>query len=424
LARFRTLLFPASQLISAGCALLIWLVIAIAIPADVQETAIGSFTFGVPTSLVVTLGLSYVVPNFFRGSPPPARRGSGEWSGVVRLAMGLCIATQTSGLALVALADQSDVGLILGASLNVAALIALGVLLAQVARSGDRLGFTMLGLAATPLVGAIWLVSLWSSGGGQKTTVWACCLMAGASIVLCVPLAPYARLSAQSRGGIRPALIGALPLIPHLAAFGLLVQGLRVVAILQNADPQELLAAHSIMLTISIGLTIIASVSSYLGPRLQASDEARYADELARSIKLFVGAGIVASAAALGALALAELSGAASGVDAQTYLCSAVVVLAISGYYSLSIQFMRNLSTLPLAASSALAVVLLMSPTLVGQSGSSIPPILNYTGAVLALVTSVALYALLGLYRGRSFRFGALVPVAPVLVLLAGTFWW
>lgn len=421
-ARSRAIWFPLSQVLSAAAALSGWLALSVTAPSSDQVVPIGSYTFGVPGGLVASLGIAYVVPNYFRDHGAADRRGTGPWSTPARVAVASCLAVDGAGLLALVASEGRTPWLTTAAACAVAALLALGVLLAQIGRASDRIGLTVAGLATSPGVAAIWLGAVVALDGRTAATVAAVLAMVVGSGLVVACLRPYLGRTGGTPGVVGHVLRAALPMVPHLVCFGILVQGVRVVAIFGD-DAELTTDAHQVMLVISVGLTLLASVNSYLGPRLQSAARPDYPRLRAAATRAFVVAGpatgLVVLAGLWGTSVLGLVSLDARGV---TFVAAAYVAAAFAAYYSLSAQFVRELMTVPLAAASALALAALLAIAAALPLRDLDQMLGAYAAAVTVLVAVLLALAVATSRRQRDrYALGGLVPLVPFgVALLAG----
>lgn len=356
--RLRPAFFPVSQIVSAGTALVAWLIIGAKVDPTDQEIAIASYAIGAPVGLVASLGIAYLLPNLFRGAALGPRGNSGPWSRPTRIAILSCAVCYVAGIVLLSF-SQWRTAAVSGSALVVAAVLGLSVLVAQIGRSVDSLGLTVLGLCGAPTVSLAWLAAL-SFVPQSHAAFVAAALMSAWVLVQLALLVPFVR--SAGRGVSESGLLSrSLPLVPHLLFFGLLMQGVRAVALV-DGDAVTLSDAHNLMLIISIGMTLLASINGYLSPKLQASSEADLAGRLDSSMTVYAVSGIAAAAVTVIAYVSMASAGVIRPAASDTAGMVAYCVIAASAYYSISSQFLRDFSTVPLAISSGAAAGGLLLP--------------------------------------------------------------
>lgn len=394
MARWRSAVFPLSQIASAGIALALWLVIGELANSSVRQIAISSYAFGVPGSLVASLGISYVLPNTFRSTAVGQRRGGGPWSKPLRVALGVSALISAGGAILSFVPDASYRVHVVAASLAVAGTIATGVTVAQVGRTTDRLGLAMLGQFMVPAVAAIWLTSYYISDSDVQQIRLSCTLMLGCAALLASLLVPYLRRCERGDDEDLNRLFRAAGiLLPHLLLFGILMQGVRIIAVIDGSSSDEVGDAHNLMLAVSVGYTLLASINSYVAPRLQAVREDEYSEELSKALKVYAVAGVAGVICVWTTIGLFSLGSFLSEIDLATYVFVAASLIAIAAYYSMSAQFMRILRTAPLTMASAVGVLTLTIPVAVGAQLTFDRSVSNMAAAALTLLVVMTMFS-------------------------------
>lgn len=354
----RRLAFPAAQLASAGLAFIAWFYLSFRANSEFQELPITALTYGTPLSLVTTAGLAYTFPNLYRGIPEKARRESGAWSA----SLAICLTTTSTcviiGVVLSAL--DSQLLNILGAVFSMTGILGIGIVVAQVGRATSRLFPVFLGALAAPLVPMAWVVGNEFGAPARHVNFLASIAAVFLCLLICLTLNRQAVPSQRSDfASVRPQLCRALPLVPHLVLFGLLIQGVRLTGT-WSGDDEILLLSHQVALCASIGYTLLASFNSILTVSLQTESDTGYGVALSRTLNHFVVVGTSAAMLSASAVLFLCLGGTLGTKSLIIAPLIALSVCNVAFYYSLSCQLMRDGRTSALPVSSGAAVVALI----------------------------------------------------------------
>lgn len=409
MALWRHGVYPLSQISNAGLTLVLWLTIGHLADTEAKQVAISSYTFGVPGSLIATLGIAFVLPNTFRSTASDQRTGPGPWSKPLRIALAASSLVCAAGIALCLLPTQTYKVQVTGATMTMAATIAVGIAGAQVGRTANRLWLVLVGQFAVPLTAIIWLVSIWAGGSDETRVRLACFLMALCLGLLVVPLAPYLGGHHTDAETLRPLLVASVVLLPHLLMFGIVVQGVRLLAVVGGKPPEFIQGAHVLMLAVSVGLTLLASINSYVAPNLQSAADENYATRLRGALRIYSAAALGAVLSVWGAIWIFGRISLLTSINLTGYLYVGISLVSVAAYYSVSAQCMRDLNTKPLTVASTSSAIILVLPTLLGAKLTFNGMLSNFAMATLALALIMSLIG--ALQRDRNTRFSISIPL-------------
>lgn len=401
--------YPLSQVANASLALFLWLIIGTLSKTDAREVAISSYALGVPASLMATLGIAFVLPNTFRATALTERNGPGPWSKPLWIAVAASAIFCAAGTALCIVPGPTH-KLLAGTTMTMAAFIAVGTAVAQVGRTVGQLWLTLAGQLAVPTTAFIWLISIYLFETDTSRIRVAGFLMTGGWALLALTLAPFLGKYHATAAAWQPLIVASATLLPHLLMFGVLLQGVRILAVLAAKPPEFVQTAHVLMLAVSGGLTLLASINSYIAPYLQSASEATYRKKLHASLRIYTSAAIAVVMGvwlAIWAFTKASLLADTSGA---TYFYVAIALLSVAAYYSMSAQWMRHLNTTPLIVASTCSAATLTIPTLIGAQLSLDGMVCNF--AIAALVLSAIMSFIGVLLRDCEIRFWTWLPVA------------
>jgi hypothetical protein len=311
----RLLSFVGVQLAGGVLGFAAWATLS-GISLDAFNLASAALTVGMIVYLPLTLGLIAILPNYFRSGAGMNDAKVGR--SVVRLVAIVGLSTSLLGVAI------SGGGLYtLGTATAFAGLVVTSTALQQVARislSLPGMGLSALYPSALPLAAMI-ATSLLSAD-----VEWVA--VSVAMFTLCSVLAASAEMRGRSilraheretdSDGENPRLADALkiglPLVPHMLAFAVLTQGLRVPAVVTN-NGALLTSATIIMLFFGLALSVIVAFNGFLGVTIQREDDSRVQLLMRRSSWAYAGLGLLGSIAlplAYSLFAVAWFRGAAT----------------------------------------------------------------------------------------------------------------
>lgn len=407
------LMVPGVQLAAAALAFVLWFRFGAVAPLDLQVTPARSFGFGSVLGLVIPLGLPYLVPNLYRGTTIEQRRGHGEWSDAISFTVAALVTSALLGATWTVVAPEST----LGPSVGVGAMIGMGITIAQVARARSAVPLMAVGASLQVLVPTWWLVAgaLRPAFPHASVTFG---LLASASVALSA-CSIRSQLRRGRRGGLRGQLRLALPVVPHLLAFGVLVQGLRL-ASAASGQPGLALEGHYLMLALSAGLALLMSGHAMVAVEAQAMTDEDLASGTPRYVRdyllLSTGSGlgtVIALWAVVEYLAPVHM---AYPTWVWILLCSVVPVLGI--YFSFSTMLLRGNRTRALATSSLVALALAVLGSLL-VPGHLAPLVAVYFSAILLLLGMVVVQQGMGERRPTLLQLARLAPAVGPSALLA-----
>lgn len=416
----RRQLFPLAQIGAAGLAFLLWGLMSVRLSAGSQLIPVRSFTAAVPLSLTLSLGVSYLLPNLYRGTDPSLRRVRGPWSGALSISMVLPAALAMGGLGAALIPSTSPRLDLIVAVISSSASLAFGVLTAQIGRIVERLRLVLLGVSAPVILPALWLAVRELDLGTGATVVFA-----SAQALYCLACFCVLRSGAEFRRLPWKQLrtLGSVSLVPHLVLFGVIIQGMRVPASFGGAG--QLVVAHQLMLCASVGYTLLASGNAQLSVALQVADPSDLDRVLRTSARRYSVLSVTSAIAALIAVLAAQTYASTSHsslVGALAVTMIPLCVLNVGFYYSLSTQFMRASKTSPVLLSSSSSVAILAASSLLPQVRDST----SLTLVAYAFVTAI-LPAPLLFRRGQlstlSTRSASCYWIIPPLAAASAVLW-
>lgn len=408
---WRHAVFPASQLASAGLTLVLWLIIGQLTDTEAKDVAIGSYALGVPASLLVTLGIPFVLPNTFRSAGRDSRHNSGPWSIPLRIALAFSVSIGTAGVFQSALPANTHSEELTAATLAMAGATAAGIATAQVGRAAGRLALVIVGQLAVPATAVAWLVAIHTSDDHAQRIRIACVLMFSCQAILAFLLRRYLGKCPTDSAGLRRLIMAAALLIPHLLMFGVIIQGARIIAVIGGKPPIVVDTAHTLMLAFSVGLTFLASINSYVAPHLQATPDDAYPNTLDRSLRIYSFAAIGAVVAVWLTLWIFNRASLLTGVTAANYAYVAIALISVGTYYSISAQWVRRLRTAPLTIASTVGATTLVAPTIFGAQFSLDGIVANFAAACITLPAVITIISRVSRDHIR-IRFSIWIPLA------------
>ncbi|MBT0993097.1 hypothetical protein KIN34_02160 [Cellulomonas sp. DKR-3] len=418
----------AIQVLGAGAALLGWWALGSTASAAAQAPAVRAYGWSSVLALPLTLGVAYLLPNLARGWAAPLRRG--PWSPYVTLAWGVSgAAVAVGGVLVVAAALGAPTG-VAGLTALAAGAVAAGVMGCQLARLTGRRGLMAGSAVGQALLPVTWWVATVAGMGARSAGL----------AVLVVAASGLAALVHRTRGLAAPLrrsdldvrfLRSAAVLVPHLLVFAVLMQGLRLVA---TGSPADLLAAHLVMLVVTVGATLGGSLHAILAARVQSAPDDELAARAAANARAYalVGAAL-GLAVAVGAHVAPAFVGAFPRVGVAGLVALATVLPSVMTYYATSGLALRSGRSGVVAASSAAAVAVLLAAQPLVAGGTTSEQAVAYAVAVAVLpvvgacLTAARCPGPVARAVGPVARWGALAPVPGVLAALAlagtGTPW-
>jgi hypothetical protein len=396
------IVIPGIQIGSAGVTFLGWAYLARTSTRSYQIVPVQAFSVSAILALVVPLGIPYIAPNYFRTVDPSQWRGRGPWSPLFSAAGACCLLAFLVGDVISITLTHSQVLQTAAASLTSGALTATSILCLQATRLNSDLRGMFVASLAGPIVPAIWVVLGRTDLSTERNVLIFSALQTVSGLALLYRIRPLLqpRLGIQD---IRAAgFVGAaLLMIPHLLAFSILMQGMRLTSIVLGRDGL-LLKSHDLMLIASIGTTLIIGFHSLISVRMQSSTEQAYRKNWWRFASQYGALGMLSSTAALIILlaasrTLPELPTLSTPL--RIVFCSTLP--SVAAYYSLSSQCLRIGKTSYLALTSVSTVTMYYAASVIVPGSSMISAVEVFAGAMLFM--PLALISII-LIRGRNER--------------------
>jgi hypothetical protein len=174
------------------------------------------------------------------------------------------------------------------------------VTLQQQARIHLRVDWMILSLFGSVAIPAAWSIKVLTGTNTRWGAALVCCVLAVGALIQTAAI----RRSEQPATGWandRRVLAGivkvGLPLLPHMFAFGALLQGARLAATLRGGRPNVVAEASSMMLFLGVGFAVIAGIHGLLATSIQRTRT----DLLGESLRRFAWAyGLLGLASAVG----------------------------------------------------------------------------------------------------------------------------
>lgn len=412
------------QVLGAGAALLGWWALGATASATQQAPAVRAYGWSSVLALPLTLGVAYLLPNLARGARAPL--GRGPWSPYVRLAWWVSGAAVAAGGVLVVAAALGAPTAVAGLTAVAAGCVSAGVLGCQLARLTGRPGLMAASAAGQALLPVTWCLATLAGLDAR----------AAGLVVLAVAVPAVAALVHRTRAlaaplrrdGLDPRFLrSALVLVPHLLVFAVLMQGLRLVA---TGRPADLLAAHLVMLVVTVGATLGGSLHAILTVRVQAAPDADLAARAAANARAYAVVGAVLGVAvAVGVHVAPALVDGFPRTGPAGLVALATVLPSVMTYYATSGLALRTGRAWVVAASSATAVVVLLAAQPLVAGATTGEQAVAYAVAVAVLPVAGASLTAAVCARpvpravGQVVRWSALayLPGVVVALVLAGT---
>lgn len=369
-SRFRYVGFPVIQLSVAAFGLAGWFLVGRVGKADEQSVAVAAYSNGSVLGLVLTLGLPFVLPNYFRGAKLEGHRRSGPWSPVVAVSVAVPLAVLVGGLISWSVGLIASTVALTGAY---AASLSLSMTAAQLARVRGSL--TSLALSLTPqvLLPFLWLAGVLLLLSANANVVQTVVALSGVSVLLAI--GQLAWIGAPARAwlpALRVVSRHALPLLPHMLAFAFLLQAPRIlVGVLGSRS--ELHEMHLLLLVVNAAATLIASFNSILVVHIQTVSDDDFENQWKRFAWRYAGIGLFTSLFSMAAI----LGGARLGlfgnirVDYSRGVLLASVPATLCCYYAVSSLIVRDAKTWILPCASGFSASLFVGVCLVHHEAAT-----------------------------------------------------
>lgn len=278
MARTRQLGLLAIQFGGGISGLVLWALLSQTAVFRVDEAS-RALAVGMVLYLPVTLGLPFLLPNHYRASDlqPDAARFS------------IAVVVANGSAALVAGATFRALGEDVGAlACTLAGLIAVSATLQQVSRIRmSLLGMAVASTYTVALPGGVLL----AASVGESNWLTQMIMAALAGLVVGMLLRERRTLRRRGRRGLPiNTLSRALPLLPHMAAFAVLTQGIRVPYTLAR---EPMVPEHTVMLFVGFALAVITGVNSLLTVNIQVAAESRVRLAMRQNLPRYLGLGLL-----------------------------------------------------------------------------------------------------------------------------------
>lgn len=418
--------FAAIQLASAGAGMIAWMVLPRIASGVEQEPAIVAFALGPILALPLTLGVPATLPNAFRRDKFGRYLRPGSWSGPLRIVFGIVAVAMAIGIVLAVIGEILAPGLETAAlTASYAAGMGTWLIAAQVSRIRESVTLMAAGGLLNPALPVAWILL---TGMGLPLSLASSASVAVMS-ALCagiwLGMRGLLRTDASAAGGdARRTLLLAIVLVPHLALFATLMQGIRLSAVLVG-EPGLLEQAHLASLGVTMVSVLVNSIHALLSVRIQISDDPALMGSI-RATSL--GYGTLALTSTVITMMFYFVLPFVSGVSVPLAIALplGLSVPALSVYYASSAIQLRTGSAARLLAASGGAAALWALATVLFHPDSLLGLAWTFAIAPAALAT---IAAVLGSFSLEPFTRAAtrlmmrrMAPmIAACVVVLVGT---
>lgn len=389
----RTFLVPGIQILAAAVGLVAWLLLGSISPQAYQAFPIEIFAIAAVLALPLTLGLPYLLPNFFRNVDITAWRGKGPWSAVITVGVSVATCAAVIGLGVTFMGAYFSLGrsvAITGTSLSAASLVASSILTAQTARLLDSVPRMLLSTVGNLAIPVFWLaLAPFKFSLGEMTLAF------GFLTLCCVGAQSFCERSrlvsfgAVCRSLAPKTVQSALLLVPHLLLFSTMIQGVRLASTVLGSP--SLVDAHNLMLLVSIGATLVAALHSLLTVRIQSANDKDLANRTRRNALLYAVMGVLGGVLLFSAVrVLGEIVPTFPSLNTAEAAAFSTVLPSLVAYYAVSGLILRENATHLLLISSATAVAVMYGPLLLLGDASLSTSLVIYALAA-AILPSVSL---------------------------------
>ena len=378
--------------IQLGGGLLAFLAWALLSQVSASAFVLGSqaLAVGMVASLPMTLGLGTIIPSYLRKSADRTLAVSARQ--MARLLVAVSAITGLAG-AVLAFAGVGNIGI----ALAFAGLITVSSLLQQVARVRSRFGLMLIGSAYSAALPVVLTVASALIGEPMRAEG----AVAAALLLLSLIVTAIVLVALRTDGptvpfssGLGAALATSAPLVPHLLAIAVLMQGLRLPPALTNFGALAG-GANVIMLFLGITFSVISALTSLLSADVQSVAEVSLVGTMERNARLLAVVGAIASVGVIIAYRLFGpllFSGAPVLGLTELGLMALVPPLLCFYFFSTSILLRRKRTYLIAFVSVPVAIAYLLTAVgLIAWVDTLFLQLLAYALAiaVLALATNV-----------------------------------
>ena len=347
-----------APMVLAGIAFIFWTLISHLDTGDSSSVIITGFSVGMTIYLPLSLGLPFILANYFRESDENMDSRRHFVLSTILLLGACCL---LGGLIL-AVWNKS-----LFSSYSTALLLAgcviLGNTVQQLGRIRDNLSLFLLGIGCTTVLPASWLISLL---GGERVhdfsgvIVGLSLLIYGFVLFLSIRTFLPPNWFLDYRLNLDFKIIRAsLPMIPHLLFFALLMQGVRM-STSWAGSAEDITTGHLIMLVVNAGALVVTSVHGVLCVKMMTLKESRFSKNVLSYALKYSGLGLFAALFVFVVL-VSPIRLFISGLPEFTLAIIGFITIippSLAGYYCLTTMLLRYNKTKTLVAISFLTVAL------------------------------------------------------------------
>lgn len=348
-----------------------------------------SLAIGMIVYLPLTLGIGPMLPNYFRGETP---QEASTARALVRISLGVALVVAAGGTLLALVVP------VVGVAVVFAAFVATSALLQQLARIRVAPLLMTLGSAYNGVLpGALAILALMDVGGGVILFVVAVVILllqALLSLLIWVLVRSVSMTAATADAG--SALGTAALLIPHMLAFAVITQGVRIPTLF-GGDAAIVVQTNVVMLIVGLALAVISAVGTQLSATLQrcaADDAPRVA---VRNATIMTGVGLLGSPAVVVAYLIAApwLFPYAEPLGAVAIALMAALPPLFCAYFSATAVLLRYRRTSRLSAVSVpIAALFVIASVIMATSAADIAQLIGlFVVASIVLCVSVMVLA-------------------------------
>lgn len=359
--RLRSLALVALQGSTGVSTFLLWSAVSHTTIPSIAGIAVRAYAYGMVGFLPLTLGLPYLLPNFYRSGVDVGRTDLGMRSLAITIVVGIGLLCCVTGLIFVLLAPDGGTGRA-ALAVSFAGALCTGATLQQLARIHLRVGLMLLGTLSTLALPLSYLAAGTAQLTASEAVQCAGGVLLGLAVLqarLCLADRPGAAQTwTQTRQSLTVLMRLSLPLVPHLVAMAVLLQGVRLSGVL-GGSVQILNATHYVMLFLGIAFGALQGIHGLLTVSVQSSPAAVFDLRLSGYALSYGLLGLVTATAAT---SLYLLGAATLFPDSQALTMPAAVAMAsvpagACAYYFLSALSLRAGRTTQLAGATVTAAI-------------------------------------------------------------------
>lgn len=403
--------------------LLAWVLVSATASVDAVGQAVQVSTFAAVLALPMGLGVPFVIANYLRTDDGVLAPLARVWP-MVRAVVAASAAFGVVGIAICfTAASPASLQVVLGLSLANGSVVCLATVVQSLGRIARLPAYLFLGSASSVYFPASLAACLIAASSWTLNLVY--CVLGLLLALACVLVRLIVRVSRScdepvESPALRSVLATAVPLVPHLLAYGSLMQGMRLVAI-ASESVELITGVHYLMLIVNAGLAVVAGVHSFISVKLQLQTDVIFSARAARVSALYGLLGLFASGVvvAIAASPISALFMQFPGLSLKIVFGVFVLIVSVCIHYFLSACCVRSGSSVLLPFSS-LATLVILWAALPLFSPSSIDEITLYFSATVALLP-VLLSVLIAMCRRNLWPMVRWSALASCLVsLVAG----